>query len=82
MVYVQLGAVENTSWAHNVGMFSGQNIQNSWDAHASSASAFGGSLGDLCLSACLISVMQNYALNGQNIADQDSKGNRGWANMR
>lgn len=82
MVYVQLGGIQSGGWADNVGIFSGQNIQNSWDSHSPVASSFGGSMGDFCYGSCYISWMNQQSNYGQPTYDMDVKGNHSSLNIR
>jgi len=75
MVYVQLGSIQSASWSDNVGVFSGQNIQNAWDSHAPSASSFGSMMGDFNYASCYLSLMYNRSVYGQPTYDADVKGN-------
>ncbi|MCL6547739.1 MAG: hypothetical protein K6T30_02390 [Alicyclobacillus sp.] len=76
MVFVQLGAIQSGGWSDNVGVFSGQNIQNSWDSHTPSASSWGALLGDANTAACLVCWMYDVSLLGQPTFDGDVKGNQ------
>lgn len=82
MVYVQLGSLETGAWSDNTGLFSGQNIQNSWDSHSPVAQSFGGSMGDHNLDLCFFSIMRARAYLGQPINDADYKSNYGRYTMR
>lgn len=75
MVQVQLGSIQTGGWEENVGIFSGQNIQNSWDAHSVSVRSFGGLLGDFDTGLCAISSFVSHSVYGQPTYDNDVKGN-------
>lgn len=75
MVNVQLGAIQSGGWSDNVGIFTGQNIQNSWDSHTTDASACSGIFGDWGRSSCMYAYLTNRSVYGQPIFDADIKGN-------
>ena len=76
MVVVQLGTIQSGGWAGNVGVFTGQNIQNSWDSHAPSVAAVGTLAGDFDHSSCYFSLVYHRTWFGQPVFDADVKGNR------
>jgi hypothetical protein len=82
MVFVQLNTVSSGSMSHNCGIFSGQNIQNSWDSHTPFTSSFGSSMGDFTLSACNVSWLYHRSVFGLPIYDQDVKGNHAPLSIR
>ncbi|MCL6632042.1 MAG: hypothetical protein K6T63_05350 [Alicyclobacillus herbarius] len=75
MVSVQLGAIHSGGWIDNVGIFTGQNIQNAWDSHSPTTVAFGVSMGDANRSHCHFAWVQSRSIYGQPIYDGDWKGN-------
>lgn len=75
MVNVQLGTIQSGAWSDNVGVFSGQNIQNSWDSHSSDTSAFNGLDGDWNYSSCVVAYTSSRSIYGQPMYDSDAKGN-------
>jgi hypothetical protein len=82
MVYVQLNTVSSGSMNHNAGVFSGQNIQNSWDSHMPLTASFGTVLGDFNLASCVVSCLYNRSVYGMPVYDQDVKGNQAPLSMR
>lgn len=75
MVYLQLGSIQSGGWSDNVGIFSGQNIQNAWDAHSASTNSVGGQFGDLNLTTCFYSLLSMKTVYSQPTYDNDFKGN-------
>ncbi|MDQ0189658.1 hypothetical protein JI721_09245 [Alicyclobacillus cycloheptanicus] len=76
MVNVQLGAIQSGGWSDNVGIFTGQNIQNSWDSHSTGVNAANGQFGDWNRSFILAAYNATKGMYGQPIFDRDLKGNQ------
>ncbi|MBX5437292.1 MAG: hypothetical protein IRZ33_08745 [Alicyclobacillaceae bacterium] len=75
MVWIQLGRIQSGGWSDNVGVFSGQNIQNSWDSHTPSASAYCTLMGDANSASCTVCWMWDASIFSQPTFDSDVKGN-------
>jgi hypothetical protein len=75
MVNVNLQAIEVGSLSNNVGVFSGQNIQNSWDSHTPNMVSFGVVMGDYCSANCKFAGLWSRSYSGQAMYDSDVKGN-------
>ncbi len=75
MVNVSLESIQIGSFSQNSGVFSGQNIQNSWDSHTPTIASFGITMGDFCTGHCEIAGLWSQSYSGQAIYDSDSKGN-------
>ena len=82
MVNVQLGSLSSGGWADNVGTFFGQNIQNGWDSHAPTLTAFGFLMGDFCRASCHSAVLIQASQVGQPTYDADVKANACSFDMR
>lgn len=82
MVYVQLNTISSGSMSNNSGVFSGQNIQNSWDSHSPLTASFGTVMGDFTLASCVFSCLYNRSVYGVPVYDQDIKGNHAPLSMR
>lgn len=76
MVFVRLQSIQTGACADNVGVFSGQNIQNSWDSHTPAVVSFGFIMGDYCISTSELSLLWTQSRDGQAIYDGDYKGNQ------
>ncbi len=66
--YIQVGSASNA-----VGIFSGQNMQNSWDSHSPLMSAMGGLAGSHSMKTCQYVIMLSQSVLGQATFDNDSK---------
>jgi len=75
MVTVELGNIVMGGVSNNAGIFTGQNIQNSWDSHSPSATSFGFLMGDYNRAYCGYTMLYNNSVQGQPTIDNDYKGN-------
>ncbi|MCL6445425.1 MAG: hypothetical protein K6T83_18530 [Alicyclobacillus sp.] len=75
MVIVELDRLESGGWSNNNGVFSGQNIQNSWDSHAPTVASFGTFLGDWDHGIVGINWLSIRSYYSQPVFDQDIKAN-------
>lgn len=70
---VSIGFIQIGSASNQIGVFSGQNMQNNWDSHAPNSSSVGSVSGNHCLTICQYAVLWNRSEMGQAIFDQDIK---------
>jgi hypothetical protein len=82
MVNVHLGAIQTGAWSENAGIFTGQNIQNSWDSHSPAITTSSVLMGDFNIGISHISWLYTQNVHGQPTFDQDVKGNASMLNMR
>ncbi len=73
MVLVRLESIHTGACTDNVGFFSGQNIQNSWDSHTPAIVSFGFVMGDYCIANSIASILWNHSTSCQPIYDSDTK---------
>jgi hypothetical protein len=82
MVNVNLQTIQTGSMSDNVGIFSGQNIQNSWDSHTPNMISFGMVMGDYCIANCKFAGLWSRSFSGQATYDNDIKGNESQYEMK
>jgi len=82
MVFVNLQTIQTGACSSNVGIFSGQNIQDSWDSHSPTIVSFGFVMGDYCVSTSGLSLLWTDSVNGQAIFDNDVKQNQAQSQTR
>ena len=68
--FIQFGGSSN-----QVGVFSGQNMQNGWDSHSPNLSVLGTMLGPFSVQAAAFAQLNNSMLVGQPILSQELKDN-------
>ncbi len=70
---VSIGMIQIGSATNQVGIFSGQNMQNNWDSHAPTISATGDTSGNYNVTICQYAMLWNQSALGQATFDQDAK---------
>ncbi|MDQ0189657.1 hypothetical protein JI721_09240 [Alicyclobacillus cycloheptanicus] len=72
---VSIGFIHVGGTSNCAGIFSGQNMQNDWDANSPAMSVLGTTLGNGNLKSAYLAQLRNEALLGQPTYDQDIKCN-------
>lgn len=72
---VNLGGIQFGGSSNQVGVFSGQNMQNGWDANSPNASVFGALMGQWSVQWSGAAPFYNLMPGGQPVIDNDLKNN-------
>ena len=73
--FVTIGPLQIGSASNQVGLFSGQNMQNAWDSHSPNVSTMGVMMGQSCTQWTGFAPFYNWMLMGQPLLDSDVKVN-------
>lgn len=73
--FVNLGGIQFGGSSNQVGVYSGQNMQNGWDSNSPNLSLFGTAMGQYCWQGSEIAVLNAIAPGTDNVIDNDVKVN-------
>ncbi|MCL6632043.1 MAG: hypothetical protein K6T63_05355 [Alicyclobacillus herbarius] len=73
--FVQIGQLNIGGASNCVGVFSGQNMQNNWDANSPTVNAMGTMSGNASQKIALVAFVEDRWWLGQPVIDTDIKNN-------
>ena len=73
--FVTVGAIAFGGVSNDVGVFTGQNMQNGWDSHSPNLSVMGVMMGNMDIEWAGLAQLNNAMPIGQPIVDSDIKNN-------
>ncbi|MDQ0189656.1 hypothetical protein JI721_09235 [Alicyclobacillus cycloheptanicus] len=72
---VNIGGFQFGGSSNGVGVFSGQNMQNAWDANSPNTSNYGTQMGQMSAQYAVWAVLNDWMWIGQPVLDNDIKNN-------
>ena len=74
---IHIGTLKSGGLSNTTGIFSGQNLQNDWDAHSQAITSLGTMMGRGNVQGALWAALWWNAVVGQPVLDEDIKANGG-----
>lgn len=72
---VNIGGFQFGGSSNGVGVYSGQNMQNAWDANSPNTSNFGTQMGQMDVMISAWAMLNDWMFIGQPVFDNDIKNN-------